>query len=78
MSKIKQKAITCAIFITIASLIGSIGCIGTGCKSKSSIQVIENTNVVTNMQTTKSFNDERYVWEENFYFSTNQVNDAKK
>ena len=73
----KQKIISYSLFIAISLILGSIGFISSGCKSQSKIQVIEPQVVVTNKIPTKAFNEERYVWE-NFYFSTNEVNESKK
>ena len=73
----KQKAVTCALFIAIGSMLGSVGLITAGCKTKDQIQVIQPQAVVTNNAASASFNDEHYVWE-GFIFSTNQVKEIKK
>ena len=73
----KQKAITCALFIAISLILGSVGLMTAGCKTKEQIQVIQPQVVVTNSIPVKAFNDERYVWE-GFIFSTNQVKEVKK
>ena len=73
----KQKAVTCALFIAISSILGSVGLITAGCKTKEQIQVIQPQVVITNDISSASFNDEHYVWE-GFIFSTNQVKSANQ
>lgn len=59
-------------FITYAIVLATMAAMPfNGCKS-TPIQVIDNTNVVTNTVPLKSFNDESYVWE-SWMFSTNEV-----
>lgn len=73
----KQKVVTCALCIVLSSMLGSIGLIMAGCKTKEQLHVIQPQTVVTNSVPVKAFNDEHYVWE-GFIFSTNQVKEAKK
>ena len=73
----KQRIKTYAVFIALSTMLGSIGLIAAGCKTREQIQVIQPQAVVTNSVPVKAFNDERYVWE-GFIFSTNQVKEAKK
>ena len=75
-SDMKQKIATGVIFVVLSLMLGSMGCVATGCKSQPKIHVIQNPQVVTSTVPAKAFNDEKYVWE-NFYFSTNQVKTAK-
>lgn len=75
---IRRHAIVYALYIAISSILGIAGFITTaGCKSQNKIQIVEPHLVVTNNIPAKAFNDEYYVWE-NFYFSTNQINDVKQ
>lgn len=73
----KRKILACSLFIAIGAAIGSVGLLTLGC-SKTKVQVPEAhpVIVVTNGYDTLKFNDEHYVWE-NFYFSTNKVEDTK-
>lgn len=73
----KQKALTFIMSAFISLMLGSIGFMFSGCQTNEQIQVIQPQANVTNYVPTTAFNDEKYVWE-NFYFSTNRVNDAKK
>lgn len=58
------------IFSVITAL--TLLCVGfNGCTSEK-IQVIHNTQVITNNVPVQSFNDENYVWE-NWTFGTNEV-----
>ena len=72
----KQRLKTYVVFIALSSIIGSLGLIVAGCKTKEHIQVIQPQTIVTNSVPVKAFNDEYYVWE-GFIFSTNQVKEVK-
>lgn len=58
------------LFVIFALSIFSMSFIE-GCKT-TTIQVIDNGNIVTNTVPMSGFNDERYIWE-NWQFSTNRV-----
>lgn len=68
-----KKALAVAALALAACI---AGCKATG-RGGSTVYVIDGSSATTNIAPAGAFNDERYVWE-SFYFSTNQVKDAKK